>query len=134
MHSEYVMHAFMVGNAVFAFDRYFEDSTKAYLRQLRQEKQGMSSVQFLRPDMSAPPKETILGVTKKKIQLNKMDAEALMDPEFYTKATQNGHSLTIGVENVPIEIMNGVKTERRYLTSCHEEADPIFAQHIIAYC
>ena len=65
MHSEYAMHALMVGNAVFAFDRYFEDSTKAYLRQLRQEKQGMSSVQVLRPDMSAPPKETILGVTKK---------------------------------------------------------------------
>ena len=60
---------------------------------------------------------------KNKIQLNKMDAEALMDPEFYTKATQNGHSLTIGVEDVQIEIMNGVKTECRYLTSCHEEAD-----------
>lgn len=132
---EYVKQALMVGNAVFVFDRYFQDSTKTYLRQLRQEKQGMSRVHVLRPDMPAPPKESILGVTKNKIQLNKMVAEALMDPEFYIKATENGHSLTIaGVEDVPIEIMNGVKTERRDLTSSHEEADSIIVQHAIAHC
>ena len=95
----------------------------------------MSKVHILRPDMPALPKESILCVTKNKIQLNKMIAEALMNPEFYTKATQNEHSLTLaGIKDVPIEIVNGVKTELRDLTSSHEEADPIIVQHAIRCC
>ena len=95
----------------------------------------MSKVHILRPDMPAPPKENILGVTKNKIRLNKMIAETLMDPEFYTKATQNGHSLTLaGIQDVPIEIVNVVKTELRDLASSHEEADPIIVQHAVRCC
>lgn len=109
----YVMQSLMVGDAVFVFDRHFKDSTKAYLRQLRQEKRSMSRVHVLRPDMPAPPKQTIIGVTR-----NKMVEEVLMDPEFHIPSVQNGHSLpTVGVNDVLIEIKNGVGTEREDLIS-----------------
>ena len=69
------------------------------------------------------------------MQLNRMIAEALADPDFYIPATQNGNSLTIaGVDDVPVEITMGTCIERTDLTSSHEEADPIIVQHAISRC
>lgn len=131
----FVVEALTVGNVVFVFDRYFENSTKAYCRLLRQEKQGTSRVHILKPDMPTPPKSAILGVSKNKMQLNKMIADALLDPDFYIPATQNGHSLTLaGVNDVPVEISMGERLERTDLSSRHEEADPIIVQHAISRC
>lgn len=131
----FVMQALKDENVVFVFDRYFEDSTKAYCRLLRQEKQGTSRVHILKSDMPTPPRSALLGVWKNKIQLNRMIVEALLDPDFYISATQNGHSLTLaGVDDVPVEINMGVRLERTDLSSCHEEADPILVQHAISRC
>ena len=127
----FVMKALIVGNVVFVFDRYFEDSPKAYCRLLRQEKQGMSRIHILKTDMPTPHRSAILGVCKNKIQLNRFIAKALADPDFYIPATQNGNSLTnSGVDDVPVEITMGTCIERTDLTSSHEEADPI----IISRC
>ena len=69
------------------------------------------------------------------MQLNRLIAEALLDPDFYISATQNGHSLTLaGVDDVPVEIKMGVRVEREDLASSHEEADPIIIQHAISRC
>ena len=131
----FVMKALIVGNVVFVFDRYFEDSPKAYCRLIRQEKQGMSRIHILKTDVPTPPRRAILGVCKNKMQLNRMIAEALADPDFYIPATQNGNSLTIaGVDDVPVEITMGTCIERTDLTSSHEEADPIIVQHTISRC
>ena len=129
------LKAFVMKAFVFVFDRYFEDSPKAYCRLLRQEKQGMSRILILKTDMPTPPRSAILGVCKNKMQLNRMIAEALADPDFYIPATQNGNSLTIaGMDDVPVEITMGTSIERTGLTSSHEEADPISVQHAISRC
>ena len=99
----FVMKALIVGNVVFVFDRYFEDSPKAYCRLLRQEKQGMSRIHILKTDMPTPPRSAIIGVCKNKMQLNRMIAEALADPDFYIPATQNGNrSRCMQGENVRV--------------------------------
>ena len=47
-------------------------------------------------EMPLPPQPSILGVTKNKVQLNKMLAGAMIDPEFYRHATAGQmHSLTV---------------------------------------
>ena len=62
----FVMKALAVGKwSVFIFDRYFDDSTKAYCRLLWQENYGTSRVHVLKSDMPTPPKNAILGVCKK---------------------------------------------------------------------
>ena len=78
------------------------------------------------------PKKSILGVTKNKEQLNRMLADALLDPCFFGPATQKGHTLTLaGIDDAPIEITNGVKIIRHDISSSHEEAGLIIAQHAI---
>ena len=68
----------------------------------------MSRIHISKTDMPTPPRSAILGVCKNKMQLNRMIAEALEDPDFYIPATQNGNSLTIaGVDDVPVEITMG---------------------------
>ena len=72
--------------------------------------------------MPLPPKTSILGVTKNKVQLNKMLAGAMMDPEFYRHATAGQmHSLSVaGIEDVPVEIVGATVIERRDLSSSHD--------------
>ena len=61
-----------------------------------------------------------------------MLAESLLDSEYYTNATQK-HTLTIaGVNDVPLEIVRGVRIDRHDLCSKHEEADILITQHAIS--
>ena len=128
----FVLNALRIANTVLVFDRYYTNSTKAHTRQIRQEKQGVSRTHVLKPDMQTPSKKSILGVPKNKEQLNKMLADALLEPQFFETATHNGHTLTLaGVEDAPMEITHGIKINRHDLSSSHEEADLIIAQHAI---
>ena len=85
--------------------------------------------------MPTPHRKAILGFCKNKMQLKRLIAEALLDPDFYISATQNGHSLTLaGVDDVPAEIKMGVRVEREDLASSHEKAETIIIQHAISRC
>ena len=65
-------------------------------------------------------------------QLNKMLLDTLLEPEFYKLASKQGNIVTIiGVEDHPIEIINGVRINRVDANACHEEADLIIAQQAI---
>ena len=80
-------------------------------------------------------RNAILGACKNKMQLNRLIAESLLDPDFYISATQKGHSLTLaGVDDVPVEIKMRICVEREDLASSHEEADPIIIQHATSRC
>ena len=101
------------------------------MRMLRQEKNGGGRVGILTAEMPLPPKTTIIGVTKNKVQLNEMLAGAMMDPEFYRHATAGQmNSLTVaGTEDVLVEIVVATVIESRDLSSRHEEGDTIIVQH-----
>ena len=72
--------------------------------------------------MQAPAKQVVLTNTKNKIQLNAMITDGILNPCYFTEATQT-HTLTIaGVRDVPVEI-----------NSTPEEADILIAQHAISY-
>ena len=98
-----VKHGLTQGNVVLVFDRYYTNSAKSYMRMFRQEKNGGGRVHILTAEVRLPPKTSILGVTKNKVQLNKMLAGAMMAPEFYRHATAGQlHSFTVaGTEDVP---------------------------------
>ncbi len=58
--------------------------------------------------MQAPAKQVVLTNTKNEIQLNAMLTEDILDPVYFTEATQT-HTLTIaGVRDVPVEITGGL--------------------------
>ena len=78
-----VKHGLTQGNVVLVFNRYYTNSRKLYMRMLRQEKNGLCRVHILTAEMPLPPKTSIPGVTKNKVQLNKMLAGAMMDPECF---------------------------------------------------
>ena len=62
--------------------------------------------------MQAPAKQVVLTNTKNKIQLNAMLTEGILDPGYFTEATQS-HTLTIaGVRDVPVEITGGLRIDR----------------------
>lgn len=62
-----------------------------------------------------------------------MIVEALLDPDFNTSATQNGHSLALaGVEEVPEEMSMGARLQNTDLSSSHEEADPVLVHRAIS--
>lgn len=129
---EFAMAALATASVVFAFDRYFPNSTKAHTRILRQEGDGTSRSHVLTPDMLNLPRTCILKVTKNKEQLNKMLSDSLLEPDFYKLATKKGNTMTIvGVENHPIEITNGIRIDRADIKACHEEADLLIAQQAI---
>ena len=68
------------------------------------QRSGLSHVYKLTPDRQAPAKQVVLTNTKNKIQLNAMFTEGILDPGYFTEATQP-HTLTIaGVRDVPVEI------------------------------
>ena len=79
-------------------------------------------VHILTAEMPLTSKTSIHGVTKNKVQLNKMLAGAMMDPEFYRHATAGQmHSLSVaGTEDVPVEIVGATVIERRDLSSSHD--------------
>ena len=124
-----VNYALQTADVVLCFDRYNPTSIKAFTRTQRSR---ASRVHNLHPDRDIPGKDVCLTNTKNKIQLNALITESLIKPDFATHATTH-HSLTIaGVCNSPLEITNGLKIERHDLSSSHEEADIIIAQHAIA--
>ena len=74
--------------------------------------------------MLAPTKQVVL--TNTKIQLNAMLTEGMLDPGYFTEATQ-AHTPTIaGVRDVPVEITGG------HIRSTYEEADIQITQHTIS--
>ena len=93
-------------------DRYFPNSIKTFTRTQRS---GISRVYKLTADMQAPAKQVVLTNTKNKIQLNAMFTEGILDPGYFTEATQT-HTLTIaGVRDVPVEITGGLRIDRHVL-------------------
>ena len=62
------------------FDRYFVNSIKTSARMQRAES---SRVHNLLLDMSTPQEQVTISVTKNKVQLNAVLAEALLDPGLY---------------------------------------------------
>ena len=96
------------------FVRYYTNSTKSYMRMFRQEKNGGGRVHILTAEIPLPPKTSILGVTKNKVQLNNRLAGAMMSPEFYRHATAGQmHSRTVAsTEYVPVEIVGATVFER----------------------
>ena len=65
----FVLAALANGDVVLVFDRYFDDSVKAYLRLLCQEADGASRPYTLKPEMVSPPRSSILKVPQNKKQL-----------------------------------------------------------------
>ena len=51
----FVLAALANGNVILVFDRYFDDSVKAYQRLLRREADGASLPHSLKPEMLTPP-------------------------------------------------------------------------------
>ena len=85
------------------------------------------------PDMQAPAKQVVLTNTKNKIQLNAMITDGILNPCYFTEATQT-HTLTfVGVRDVPVDITGGLRIDRHGLYSTHKEADILIAQHAISY-
>ena len=61
-----------------------------------------------------------------------MLTEGILDPGYFTEATQT-HTLTIaGVRDVPVEITGGLRIDRHDLCSTHWDADIPIAQHAIS--
>ena len=82
--------------------------------------------------MQAPAKQVVLTNTKKKIQLNATFTEGILDPGFFTEATQT-HTLAIaGVHDVPVEITGGLMIDRHDLRCTLVEADMLIEQHAIS--
>ena len=107
------------------FDRYYTNSSKSYMRMLCQKKM-VEVVMYT----------SSFGVTKNKVQLNKMLAGAMMDPEFHRHATAGQmHSLTVaGTKDVPVAIVGATVIGRRELSSSHEETDARIVQHTLTRC
>ena len=82
---------------------------------VQNKKSGGGGVHIIIANVPLPPKTSILGVTKHNVQLNKMLAGAMMDPEFYRHAIAGQmHSLTVaGTEDV--EMVGATVIERRNL-------------------
>ena len=94
---------------------------------------GSSRFYKLTPDMQAPAKQVVLTNTKNKIRLNAMITDGILNPCYFTEATQT-HTLTIaGVRDVPVEITGGLRIDLHGLYSIHDEADILIAQHAISY-
>ena len=78
------------GDVVFVFNIYFNGSTKACLRTLRQMKEATCRIHVLFEDMPVPPKNVI--------------------PRFYTSATRHHSFIIDGVEDVLVEMNRGIQT------------------------
>ena len=110
----FVHQALRRANVILVFDRYFPNSIKTFTRTQRS---GLSRVYKLTLDMQAPAKQVVLTNTKNRIkmQLNAMFTEGILDPGYFTEATQT-HTLTIaGVRDVPVEITGGLRIDRHVL-------------------
>ena len=105
----FIHQALRRANVILVFDRYFPNSINTFTRTQRS---GSSRVYKLTPDMQAPAKQVLLTNTKNEIQLNAMLIEGILDPGYFTEATQT-HTLTIaGVRDVPVEITGGLRIDR----------------------
>ena len=91
-----------------------------------------SRVHNLLLDMLAPQEQVILSVTKNKVPLNAMLAEALLDPDFYAQATSQNSVIIADVTDAPVQIIHDLKINHRNLSSSHEEAVVIIAQLAVA--
>ena len=86
----------------------------------------------LTSEMPASAIPAILTNTKNKIQLYAMPVEGLLNPDYYTNATQKNTLTTAGVSDVPMDIVGGVRIARHDLCSIHEEADIVITEHAIS--
>ena len=126
---DYVKNALKLSNVICVFDCYFDNSIKTSARMQRAES---SRVHNLLLDMPTPQKQVILSVTKNKVQLNAMLAEALLDSGFYAQAMSQNRLIIAGVTDAPVQITHDLKINRRDFSSSHEEADVIIAQLAVA--
>ena len=108
-------------NVIIVVDRYFPSSINTFRGTQRS---GSSRVYKLTPDMQAPAKQVVLANTKNKIHLIAMLTESILDPGYFTEATQT-YTLTItGVRDVPVEITGGLRIDQHDLRSTHEGLIP----------
>ena len=56
----------------------------------------------------------------------------LLNPDYYTNATQKNTLTIAGVSDVPMDIVGGVRIARHDLCSTHEEADIVITEHAIS--
>ena len=112
-------------NVILVFARSIPNSIKTFTRTQRS---GSSRFYKLTPDMQAPAKQVVLTNTKNKFQLNAMITDGILNPCYFTEATQ-----IAGVRDVPVEITGGLRIDRHGLYSTHEAADIPIAQHAISY-
>ena len=56
----------------------------------------------------------------------------ILDPVYFTEATQTHTHTVAGIRDVPVEITGGLSIDRHDLRSTHEEADILIAQHAIS--
>ena len=84
------------------------------------------------PEMPASAIPAILTNTKNKIQLYAMLVEGLLNPDYYTNATQKNTLTIAGVSDVPMDIVGGVRIARHDLCSTHEDADIVITEHAIS--
>ena len=92
---EFVVHALEAGDVVFVLDRYFEGSTKAYLRTLRQMKEATYRVHVFSEDMPVHPKNAM--------------------SRFYTSAARQHSFIIAGVEDVSVEINRGITRAKGFV-------------------
>lgn len=105
------------------FDRYHDYSVKSGTRCSRAT--PVSRDHQLSLDSPLPPQQTVLHVSKNKIQLIDMICDMLM-------STINPNSLVItGKSPVPVEVNNGLIIQRCDLKTLHEEADIIIPRQVV---
>ena len=115
-----------LSTVVCVFDRYFVKTSA------RMQRAESSRVHNLLLDMPTPQEQVILSVTKNKVIINAMLAEALLDLGVYAQATSQNRLIIVGVTDVPVQITHDLKIIRRDFSSSHEEAAVIIAQLAVA--
>ena len=56
----------------------------------------------------------------------------ILDPGYFTEATQTRTLTVAGIRDVPVDITGGLMIDKHDLRSTHEEADILIAQHAIS--
>ena len=111
-----VKHDLTQGNAVLVFDRYYTNSSKSYMRMLRQEK--IVEVVYTSSLLKCPYHLKLQSTASLKIRCSLI--RCLLVPWRHATAGQM-HSLSVaGTEDVPVEIVGATVIERRDLSSSHD--------------
>ena len=125
----YVTGYLQTADTYLVFDRYYSKSIKQITRTARMGKNASRRHQ-LSLDTTLPMKKVCLTVTENKVQLISIICKYLSKNRHLLP--HNGRSLVVtGGEPTPIELCNGIMTERPDLRTSHEEADVIIIQQVV---